>query len=165
MRRVVDTNVPIVANCRPDRSRGARRPSVECQLAAIDALENLMKRGRVVLDLAGDIQSEYHRYLYPRGQPGVGDRFYREVINSGERIERIDLARLPDGSYADFPTAPTLERFDPSDRKFAACARAATAKVAVTIERGWLTHREALAEHDIEVDFVCGCDRSAWFEE
>lgn len=165
MRRVVDTNVPIVANGRPDLSRGARQPSVACRLAAIDTLENLLKRGSVVLDLAGEIQSEYHRYLSPRGQPGVGDRFYREIINSGERIERVNLARLADGSYADFPTDPALNRFDQSDRKFAACARAAAAQVSVAIERGWLNHRQALARHDIVVDFVCSCDRSTWFED
>ena len=166
MRRVVDTNVPIVANGRPDKSRGARRPSIDCRLAAIALLEALLERGQIIIDLAGEIQEEYHRHLDPRGQPGVGDRFYLQIINSGQQIYRIDLERRPDGSYVDFPTDPSLASFDPSDRKFAACARITGAEVAVAIERGWVNHREALAVHGIDVDFVCGCgcDPRAWFE-
>ena len=165
MRRVVDTNVPIVANGRPDKSRGARQPSIECRLATIAFLEALLERGQIIIDLDGEIQKEYRRYLSPRGQPGVGDRFYLQIINSGQRIHRIELHRRPDGTYADFPTDPALDSFDPSDRKFAACARNAGAAVAVAIERGWLNHRTALAAHGIDVDFVCGCDPRTWFED
>ena len=70
MRRVVvDTNVPIVANGRPDPSNGGRTPAPTCRLAAIDFLEETLARRRVLLDLAGEIQGEYRRYLNPRGQP------------------------------------------------------------------------------------------------
>lgn len=72
----MDTNVPIIANGRPDPSNGGRAPSPACRLSAIDFLEETLERRRVLLDRAGEIQSEYHRYLSPRGQPGVGDRFY-----------------------------------------------------------------------------------------
>ena len=53
-----------------------------CRLAAVEFLQEVLVRGCVVLDLAGEIEAEYHRYLSPRGQPGVGDRFYLEVLNS-----------------------------------------------------------------------------------
>ena len=117
------------------------------------------------MDLAGDIQSEYHRYLNPRGEPGVGDRFYREIINSGNRIERVELLRLPDGTYPDFPTDLALDAFDPSDRKFAALSRVANAAVVNATDSDWLDHRAALAKHGITVEFACGCDRSCWFED
>ena len=164
MRRVVDTNVPIVANGRPDPSRGARPPSIDCRLAAITLLETLLARGRIVVDLGGDIQREYHRRLNPSGQPGVGDRFYLAVINSGQRIERVPLARHADGTYADFPDEPALATFDKSDRKFAALARRETVPVANATDPDWLEHRACLRAHGIEVDFICGCNPKAWFE-
>jgi hypothetical protein len=65
----------------------------------------VLANARVVLDLGGDIQEEYHRYLNPRGQPGVGDRFYLMVLQSApERVERIEIAKDPTtGDYLDFP--------------------------------------------------------------
>jgi|TARA_B100000315_G_C14325734_1_gene472910 hypothetical protein len=67
MRRVVDTNVPVVANGRRIHA------SIDCRLAAIEFLELLLQRGKTILDVGREIQEEYHRYLHPRGQPGVGD--------------------------------------------------------------------------------------------
>jgi hypothetical protein len=75
-----------------------------CRLAAIEFLQEVLVRGCVVLDLAGEIEAEYHGYLSPRGQPGVGDRFYLEVLNSAPgRIERVPLLRDDAGEYQDFP--------------------------------------------------------------
>ena len=69
----------------------------------------MLASGCVVLDLAGDIEGEYHRYLSPRGQPGVGDRFYLEVLNSAPgRIERVDLPKNEVGEFEDFPQAAEL---------------------------------------------------------
>lgn len=73
-RCTVDTSVPIVANGRVDPTdRGGRPPSIACRLAAIAFLECLLRDGCMVLDVEGEIQAEYHRHLYPRGQPGVGE--------------------------------------------------------------------------------------------
>jgi hypothetical protein len=77
-RCVVDTNVPIVANGSADPN-DARPPSVACRIAAVTFLQELVKAGTVLLDLEGLIQEEYRRYLSPRGQPGVGDRFYQVI--------------------------------------------------------------------------------------
>ncbi|MGO9431005.1 hypothetical protein [Rhodoblastus sp.] len=77
-----------------------------------------------MLDQAGEIQAEYRRYLNPRGQPGVGDRFYLEVLNSApKRIERVELPKRDDGEFLDLPQALIDVNFDPSDRKFAALAK------------------------------------------
>ena len=165
MRRVVDTNVAIVANGRADEARGSRQPSVDCRLAAVEFLEALLRRGRIVVDSDGEIQSEYRRHLNPSGEPGVGDRFYREVLNRGGRIDRVVLVVRPDGSYAAFPDDPALEGFDRSDRKFAAAARLSKAPVANSVDSDWLDYRAALAGHGIAVDFVCGCNRTAWFAD
>ncbi|SRR6266851_3589785 len=107
-RFTVDTNVPIVANGSPDPKDQAYSPSPRCRLAAVEFLQDLLRRGCVILDLAGEIQTEYHRYLSPRGQPGVGDRFYlavliarlvasRELISRGMRTGNMRIfLRRPD---------------------------------------------------------------------
>ena len=100
-RRVIDTNVPVVANGRDD---GGRPYAVECREAAIGFLRRVLsKRERVILDSAGEVEAEYRTYLHPRGQPGVGDRFYQEIVRNWTLHERIDLPTRTDGEYGDLP--------------------------------------------------------------
>ncbi|MGH7069565.1 MAG: hypothetical protein ACREFO_06065 [Acetobacteraceae bacterium] len=161
---VVDTNVPIVANGRSD-GPDERRPSTMCRLAAVNFLEMILKSGRVLLDMGGEIQAEYQRYLSPRGQPGVGDRFYLEVLRSSpRRVQRVELPRRSDGEYADIPQALIAAGFDPADRKFAALARNRGATVANAVDTDWLHHLSLLEAEKIAVYFVCGCDQARWFE-
>lgn len=164
MRYVVDTNVPIVANGGSESRKSGRKASLACRLEAIEFLERLLKRGRIILDLNGEIQREYLRHLNPKGQPGVGDRFLLAVLNSApRRIERVELHKT-NGQYDDFPDDPRLVGFDPSDRKFAAAARKSNAQVANATDSDWLDYQMALSSNGIKVKFVCGCDRYAWFE-
>ena len=161
MRRVVDTNVPVVAN-----GRGTNA-SLDCRLAAIEFLKVLIEKGRVVLDLGGEIQAEYRAYLDPSGQPGVGDRFYQIILNSAPAsVERIDLPTDPQtGEFLDFPNDPALVSFDRSDRKFAAAARRYNLPVANATDSGWLNHRAALRANGVAVEFICGCDPAKWTTE
>ncbi|BBZ43657.1 hypothetical protein [Mycobacterium parmense] len=162
-RVVVDTNVPIVANGRSDPSEGSASP--ECRLAAVEFLEATLSSRIVLLDSDNEIKDEYHRYLNPRGEPGIGDRFYLQMLNSlPTRVERIDLPRDGDGQYEDFPDDTELWTFDRSDRKFAALARRTSSPVANATDSDWLNHREQLARNGIVVHFVCGCDRNTWYE-
>jgi hypothetical protein len=157
MRRVIDSNVPIVANGRDTNA------STRCREAAIDILALLIARGRIVVDEDGEMLAEYRRYCQPRGQPGVGDRFFREVLmNYSGKIERIHLARTENGNYRDFPDDPELANFDASDRKFAAAARKAGAPVLNATDSDWLIHRRALARNGIAVEFVCGANMDDW---
>ena len=92
-RFVVDTNVPIVANGRGDPP-DSRSPSVSCQASAVQFLVEVLESGKVLLDVDGEIQKEYRTYLNPSGQPGVGDRFYLEVLRSSpSRVERHELPK------------------------------------------------------------------------
>jgi hypothetical protein len=112
------------------------------------------------------MQAEYHRYLSPHGQPGVGDLFYLEVLNSAPgRVERIDLPKNAAGEYVDFPTTVELATFDLSDRKFAALARREAIPVVNATDSDWLDHVAALAADGIVVHLVCGCDRRHWFDD
>ena len=160
---VVDTNVPIVANGRPD-PKGSKQPSVWARLSAIDFLEHVLGKGRILLDSEGAIQAEYHRHLNPNGQPGVGDRFYLEVLQSApRRIERFPLPKRSDGEYVDLPQEIMDVGFDPSDRKFAALARQQAAPVANATDSDWMHHRALLRQFGITVHFVCGVDPLIWW--
>ncbi|GIL02810.1 MAG: hypothetical protein BroJett030_27090 [Alphaproteobacteria bacterium] len=162
-RYVVDTNVPIVANgvAGPDH---ARLPSISCRIRAVDFLRRLLGAGTILLDLEGLIQQEYRRHLSPRGQPGVGDRFYREVLNSApNRVQRVHLPRRPDGEYVDLPQSLIDKDFDPSDRKFAALARREKVPVVNATDSDWLDHARTLADEGILVENLCGSNREHWF--
>lgn len=158
-RRVVDTNVGIVANGKNTNA------TLACRAAAVDALALIIKRGRIIVDSAGEMQEEYRTYFSPSGQPGVGDRFFQMVLTDfARKVERIDLDRRPDGSFVDFPDDAALAGFDLSDRKFAAAARKANAPVLNAVDLDWLDHRQTLAENGIIVEFVCGLEPSLWIE-
>jgi hypothetical protein len=158
---VVDANVPIVANGRD----GDYHP--DCQEACVDALHAIMRRGRVYIDGAGAILTEYARYLNHSGQPGFGDAYFRFVIqNQGnpKRVRTIELL-FDEGrqQYVDFPTDARLANFDPSDRKYAACARKAQKPVLNAVDSDWLHHRAALDDNGIRVEFICGINCKKWF--
>jgi predicted nucleic acid-binding protein len=162
-RVVVDTNVPIVANGRPDAKNSAL-PSIACREAAVKRLQQILVSERVLLDLAGEIQAEYRTRLNASGQPGVGDRFYQAILNSApSRIVRVELPKLEDGEFEDLPRVLIETNFDPSDRKFAALAKREQAPVINATDSDWLNQRETLEENGIRVEFVCGCDSSFWF--
>jgi hypothetical protein len=162
-RYVVDTNVPIVANGRSDQEDN-RPPSIDCRIAAVSFLQELLKSGKVLVDIAGEIQAEYRTYLNASGQPGVGHRFYQEVLNSAPtRIDRIDLPKRGDGEYSDLPQPLVDANFDRSDRKFAALAKREKAPVVNATDSDWLNHRVALEDNGIKIKFVCGCDKAKWF--
>ena len=164
IRCVVDTNVPIVANGRPDPSNGGRVATVDCRTAAVSFLQRLLESGRLLIDHAGEIQGEYRRHLCPSGQPGVGDRFYLEVLNSSPQlIERVDLPKREDGEHEDLPQALIDAGFDPSDRKFAALAKREGVPVYNTTDSDWLTHRKVLEASEIAVEFLCTPDSERWF--
>lgn len=161
-RFVVDTNVPIVAN---GRGHGAR-PSLDCRLSAIDFLDDLLKNGLVLLDMAGEIQNEYRRHLSPVGQPGVGDRFYQVILQSGpSRVERVDLPKRTDNSFENFPNDSALDAFDPSDRKFVALAKRTKAPIAVATDSDWTNGKLQLKKNGVKISFLCGCDTDQWFEK
>ncbi len=114
----------------------------------------------------GEVQIEYHRYLNPRGQPGVGDRFYLEVINSlPDKVERVALSKRSDGEYVDLPQPLIDISFDPSDRKFAAIAKLTGTPVVNATDSDWVNAASTLKACGIEVENLCGCDKSKWFEE
>ena len=160
-RWTIDTNVPVVANGRDDRERPI---APQCREATIAFLLRFIENKEcAVIDAAGEIEREYRRYLRPAGQPGVGDRFYLELISNPSRCERIHLPRREDGEYADLPQAVVDSGFDSDDRKFAALARRERIPVANAVDSDWLDARELLRGNGIRVKFLCGCEIGNWF--
>jgi hypothetical protein len=142
--RVIDTNVGIVANGRDTNA------TLACRKAAVEALASILKSGRIVVDAAGEMEEEYRTYFNPSGQPGVGDRFFQSVLTDFVgKVERVELSKRPDGSFADFPEDADLATFDPSDRKFAAAARKAAIPVLNAVDSDWLSYREALLRNGL----------------
>lgn len=161
---VVDTNVPIIANGRPDPDAD-KTPSHTCRLAAVEALQVAFNEQCILLDLEGAIQAEYRGYFNASGQPGVGDQFYRHILNSMPgRVERRSLAKRPDGEYASLPQALIDAGFDPSDRKFAALAKQEKATVLNATDSDWVIHSAALSAVKIHVENLCGCETTEWFQ-
>ena len=156
MKYVVDTNVPIVANGLNTNA------SPSCRLAAIDFLEELINKGILVLDLAGEIEAEYARHL-SHGQPGVGNRFIQAFLTTAaNRVERYDVPKERNGSYKNYPRGSSLKKFDMSDRKFVALSVVSNAPVANAVDSDWLECLDALKANGVVVRFICGNDRSKW---
>jgi len=153
---VVDTNVPIVANGKSDQA------GMECEMACIDRLEVVRDQYRVVIDSLGQIMKEYRKYLSPSGQPGPGDVFYKWLWDNRTNQEvcrqvAITPSGVGDGNFAEFPQDPELAAFHHKDRKFVAVILASGehAPVINATDTDWWHFREALARHDVEVEFIC----------
>ena len=158
---VVDTNVPVVANRRDDRDRPV---ASTCQEATIKFLREIMKGGKVLVDEAGEVMAEYKRHLNPSGQPGVGDRFYQQLLRNVSLIERAELPVCSDDEFVDLHPEIRASNFDRDDRKFAALAVNRDAPVANAIDSDWMEHRDLLKRHGVRIRFLCGCDPNRWFD-
>ena len=162
---VIDTNVPVVANGTSDPVR-ARSPTASCREAAVRFLLRVVSKEMVLIDHAGSILTEYRRYLSPRGQPGVGDRFYQTILQSSpSRVRRVDLHLREDGEYTSLPEPLIAAGFDPSDRKFAALAHQETVPVANATDSDWVIHGATLASTGVDVRNICGCHPANWFTD
>lgn len=118
---VVDVNVPIVGN------GVSPQADLDCVSACVDALDQIVKTGMIILDAGRQILSEYQHYLNPSGQPGLGDAFMQWVWENqavATRCEQVSIT--PTGTsaddFAEFPSDPDLQNFHQDDRKYVAVA-------------------------------------------
>lgn len=150
-RRVVDTNVLVVAN-----GRGTHVDE-ECKLRCTDALLELRNSGIAVLDNQGMILEEYRRYANVGGQKGVGDVFFKYLVdrrylpNAG--VECVNITPVGDESrgFAQLPA----NLLDPSDRKFLAVAVVADASILNATDSDWNDQSELLDELSVTVEQLC----------
>jgi len=153
MKAVVDTNIAIAANGRETHA------SLQCQLACVEFLESLIKaknRNKIHLDSGGQIMAEYERHLYHRGEPGVGDRFYKYLHDNSyanTNVYLVDITPVDDESrgFAELPR----NTVDKSDRKFLAVAVNAKAAIVNATDSDWQQQAKTLKAMDIQVVELC----------
>lgn len=150
---VVDTNVPVVANDKGDFPD-------ECVGACVDAIEQIMKSGVLVLDAGEEIFTEYIKNLSLSGQPGVGDEFIKWVHDrrwsGSSEFEMVEI-RTNGSSYDEFPQSEILEKFDKSDKKFIVVANAHQEKPSIleATDSKWWGIKEELKKFGIKIIFMC----------
>jgi hypothetical protein len=73
--------------------------------------------------------------------------------------EQIHLTPIADTSrdFEEFPSDPELARFDRSDRKWVAVARASADDPVIlnAVDSDWWEYRDRLARHGVRIDFLC----------
>lgn len=153
---VIDTNVLVAANGKSDHA------GLDCQLACINALEEVTKSKVVTLDSEMRILDEYRRYASHAGQPGVGDAFFKWLWqNQGNfrRCEQVKITPKQDDprDFQEFPNDPALSGFDFSDRKFVAVALVSRKqpKILNATDSDWWDYKDALADNALSIEFLC----------
>jgi len=159
MKNVVDTNVPVVAN------GSSEQASPECVKTCAIRLEQLTRKGQLLLDDKWLILEEYTANLRSSGQPGVGDAFLKWVLTNRCNPKRCEqVAITPKNSaetdFEEFPSDPALKDFDPTDRKFVAVAVAHPDRPPIlqAVDTKWWEMKEPLHKAGITVDFLCEKD-------
>ena len=153
MKVVVDTNVAIVANGRDTHA------SLTCQYACTVCLEEMIspgKRTHIVLDEQGLIFTEYSDYLHYKGQPGVGDMFFKYLhdhMHLGKKILLVSITPITDEARGFNELPPNS--VDKNDRKFLATAVAAGAKIVNAVDTDWHEQIAFVAGLDVKVQQLC----------
>lgn len=157
-KRVVDTNVPATANLARD-PKSIEFDKLDCVMACVEAIEDVVKHGGLVIDAGNEIFDEYLANLSMAGQPGMGDRFLKWVHDNRwgfPEVDRVAIAKIGN-TYEEFPEHAGLKDFDLSDRKFIAVANAHPAKPPIleATDSKWWGWKDALAEAGVTVIFLC----------
>ncbi len=152
---VVDTNVLIVAN-----GRDCPQATPACQLTCIQHLRHTQTHDLLVIDDSFHILREYQRKVSPTGQPGVGDAFLKWVLTNQAnpfRCQQVTITPTASGSFQEFPDAPDLKGFDPSDHKFVATALSHRDRLPIlnAVDSDWQQFGIALAAAGITVRQLC----------
>lgn len=164
---IIDTNVGIVAN-----DRGSTQADFACRLACVKRLKECVGilndkiQGHVVIDSANEIFEEYKSHFEFKGQPGVGDLFFKVLYErqfSTDNCERVEINKDDEWGYEEFPHDEDLREFDPSDRKFVAIAMQSQNSPVIlnATDSDWHENIEALARY-VRVEQLCpNCLRNA----
>ena len=149
---VVDTNVAIAAN----RDSNTHVDEA-CQLACVEKLENLTRKGIIAIDDQGLILEEYSRKLTSsRGAKSAGNMFFIHVFRNHyntDLIRRFPVSPIQDENIG-FKELPK-NNFDHADRKFLAVAVVAKAKVLNAADSDWAEHEKLMAELGVDVEELC----------
>lgn len=157
LKAVIDTNVLLVANQQhPDIS-------IECVANCIERLQAIQSDGVVVIDDSFIMLNEYQNKTRITPPRGVGDVFLKWLLrNMGNpaRVEMVSVTLTDIDFYAEFPDQALQPEFDPPDRIFPTVANAHPDKPTIwqAADCKWINWWPTLAEHEIQVDFLCVAD-------
>lgn len=148
---VVDTNVAIAAN-----GSDNTHADIACQSTCVEKLRQLVMRGTVAIDAAGLILEEYAKHLSRSGQPGVGDMFFKHVLNHQYQTNRVQMVSVTptDDDQKGFEELPD-NTFDRSDRKFLAVAAASNSVVLNATDHDWCQHLTLMNLLGVSVQELC----------
>lgn len=148
---IVDENVLRTANGDADHV------GFDCQLACIDFLQQCYGTYSLVLDAWGDVLSAYASACNYSGQPGVGDEFFRWLVEHIAVFLTLDLPLDSAGEYVHFPNSRGLANFDADDRKWVALTVAAgpDAQLVNAVDSDYAHHAAALSAAGVDVLELC----------
>lgn len=158
MKVVVETNVCIAANGRNTHA------SLRCQFTCVDTLEKLVSAGsrdQILLDEQGLIFDEYKRHLNFKGQPGVGDMFFKYLhdhMHLAGQVRLVTITPVEDEArgFEELPNNPV----DKSDRKFLTTALVGKGRVFNALDKDWHEQAGFIAALGVKVKQLCpehGC--------
>ncbi|MDO4904954.1 MAG: hypothetical protein Q4A16_05320 [Lautropia sp.] len=162
MKAVIDTNVLLVAN--------ARHPEVSeaCVATCIERLQQIQAEGRVVVDDGFRILGEYMNKCRLNPPKGVGDVFLKWLLrqmDNPEHVELVTLTERAEDQFVEFPDSALEDRFDASDRKFAAVAHAHPEHPPIwqAADCKWIDWWPALRDSGVIVEFLCPEDACQFY--
>lgn len=158
MKAVVETNICIAANGRDTHA------SLKCQLTCVEFLEKLVSvqsHDQILLDEQGLIFDEYKRHLNFKGQPGVGDMFFKYLhdhMHLTGQVRLVTITPVEDEArgFEELPPNP----MDKSDRKFLTTALVGKGRVFNALDKDWHEQAEFIAGLGVRVKQLCpehGC--------
>lgn len=158
MNVAVDTNVSIVANGRDTHA------GLACQLCCVEFLESVISpnsRSKIWIDATGLIFDEYKRHLNYKGQPGVGDIFFKYLHDHMYMDKKVKIASItPIADEARGFNELPVNSVDKSDRMFLAVALTAGAAIVNALDTDWHEQQEFIANLGVTVRQLCpehGC--------
>ena len=153
---IVDTNVPLrAADFHPKDEF-----DLKCSQACLSYIKSLMASDDVVaVDTGWEIINEYKRNIDTYAEDNVASEFLMWIMRGllTNKVAQYQITKTDYNSYAEFPTSPDLEKFDRSDRKFVALAKADPNNPSIYngSDTDWWDYKEALAREGIHIVFLC----------
>ncbi len=153
---VIDTNVIAVSNNLHD---GA---DMACILSCINFLTITGRSAPIVIDAGMEILGEYMRYASHRGQPGVGDAFFKYLWENQANPSKcmtvhITPSGLDDVLYEELLPHHSLSGMDRMDQKFLAVAIKTGPEVFIVnaTDSDWRQFEHAIREVGVGIRQLC----------
>lgn len=157
--KIIDTNVPLTAIMTDDMA---------CQMQCIQVVKDILN-GQiiVVMDDQNAALKEYRQQMYPDPNPsaGLASQFLMYLLTYQYNVTRVYRAKVMQnagtGAYLLYPLVASVQKFDPSDKKWVAIAltyQQETQKPAPIVnatDSDWLHFASAFEQLGIQIEFLC----------